>query len=191
MNAAMKAFVALATSFLITAGLGAGVSYPSGDQAWQSRLKEILPILGHRNWILIVDSAYPLETSAGVETLETNSDQIEVVHTVLSSLDQSIHVRPDIYMDAELPFVKEQDAPGVTAYRKGLKALLGDRPIQSLPHEEILKKVDEIGKTYHVLVLKTRMTVPYTSVFLQLDCKYWTSDAEEQLRQAMNRSAQR
>jgi D-ribose pyranose/furanose isomerase RbsD len=188
MNNLMKAFVAFATSFVMTAGLAAGVSCPKGDQAWQSSLEQILPLLGHRNWILIVDSAYPLQTSAGVETLETNSSPIEVIRTVISSLDRSINVRPSIYMDAELPFVKEQDSPGVTAYRKSLKALLGQRPIQSLPHEEILKKIDEIGKTYHVLVLKTTMTVPYTSIFLQLDCKYWSDAAEQRLRQAMNES---
>ena len=26
------------------------------------------------------------------------------------------------------------------------------------------------------------MTIPYTSVFLQLDCKYWSADAEQRLR---------
>jgi len=36
-----------------------------------------------------------------------------------------------------------------------------------------------------VLVLKTRMAIPYTSVFLQLDCQYWSADSEARLREAM------
>jgi hypothetical protein len=31
------------------------------------------------------------------------------------------------------------------------------------------------------------MTLPYTSVFLQLDCGYWSADAERRLREAMAR----
>ena len=50
---------------------------------WQTKVDEDLPYLGHRNWILIVDSAYPLQASPGVETIETNADQIEVVRYVL------------------------------------------------------------------------------------------------------------
>jgi hypothetical protein len=51
--------------------------------------------------------------------------------------------------------------------------------------------VDEVGKTFHIVVLKTTMTVPYTSVFLQLNCKYWSDDAEAQLRKAMSAGAKR
>jgi hypothetical protein len=122
---------------------------------------------------------------AGVETLETNTDQLEVIRQVLRAIDSSIHVRPIVYMDAELPFVPEKDAPGVTAYREAVKAALAGQKITSLPHEQIIAKVDEVGKTFHIVVLKTTMTVPYTSVFLQLNCKYWSDEAEAQMRKAM------
>ena len=36
-----------------------------------------------------------------------------------------------------------------------------------------------------MLVLKTNMTIPYTSVFIRLDCKYWTADQEKRLRSKM------
>jgi hypothetical protein len=35
-------------------------------------------------------------------------------------------------------------------------------------------------------VLKTDLTIPYTSVFIQLNCKYWSNDAEKRMRQKMN-----
>jgi hypothetical protein len=108
---------------------------------------------------------------------------------VLQEVDQSIHVRPIVFMDAELPFVTEDDAPGVEQYRREIRSVLGDRPVSSILHEAMLSKIDEAGKTFHVLVLKTRLAVPYTSVFFQLDCKYWSADAEARLRKAMKSQA--
>jgi hypothetical protein len=177
----------LAALLLMMTGVAAFAQQPAPD--WQTRVAQVMPLLGHRNWIMIVDSAYPLQSSAGVETLETNANQLEVLRKVLTAIDSSIQVRPIVYMDAELPYVPEKDAPGVTAYRAGLKSVLGGRTVTSLPHEQIIAKVDEVGKTFHILVLKTTMTVPYTSVFLQLNCKYWSDDAEAQLRKAMSAGA--
>src|SRR5580704_1438439 len=181
--------VILAAWLLAASGLAAVAQQPSAE--WQARLAQVLPLLGHRNWIMIVDSAYPLQSSTGVETIETNTDQMEVIRQVLSAIDKSIQVRPIVYMDAELPYVTEKDAPGVTAYRQGIKTVLAGQKITSLPHEQIIAKVDEVGKTVHIVVLKTTMTVPYTSVFLQLNCKYWSDDAEVKLRQAMSAGAKR
>jgi hypothetical protein len=152
---------------------------------WRARLREELPLLGHRNWIAVVDSAYPLQTSAGIETINTDADQLEVVKAVLDQLAQARHVRPVIFTDAELKAVPESDAEGVTAYRKALTNLLGKAEAQSLPHEEIISKLDEAGKTFHILVLKTTLTIPYTSVFIRLECGYWSADAEKRLREAI------
>ncbi|HTZ57762.1 MAG TPA: RbsD/FucU domain-containing protein [Acidobacteriaceae bacterium] len=181
MSAYKKVSAVLFALFVIS-GVGASAQEPS----WQARLAQVLPLMGHRNWIMIVDSAYPLQSSAGVETLETNTDQLEVIRKVLSAVDSSIHVRPVVYMDAELPFVPEKDAPGVTAYRQAIKTVLAGDRITSLPHEQIISKVDQVGKTFHIVVLKTTMTVPYSSVFLQLNCKYWSDDAEARLRKAIS-----
>jgi hypothetical protein len=152
---------------------------------WRVRVNQQLQLMGHRNWIAVVDSAYPLQTSPGVETVETNDDQLEVVKTVLSQIAKAKHVRPVIFTDAELKLVPESDAKGVTAYREALTGLLGKTEAQSLPHEEIISKLDEAGKTFHILVLKTNLTIPYTSVFIRLECGYWSADAEKRLREAM------
>jgi hypothetical protein len=154
---------------------------------WQSHLREELPLLGHRNWIAVVDSAYPLQTSAGIETLETNSDHLDVVNAVLNELNKSKHVRPVIFTDAELKAVPESDAAGVTAYREALSKLLGKTETQSLPHEQIISKLDEAGKTFHILVLKTNLTIPYTSVFIRLDCAYWSAEQEKRLREKLGK----
>jgi hypothetical protein len=152
---------------------------------WREKVAEAMPLLGHRNWILIVDSAYPLQAAPGIETIETDASQLEVVHHVLGVIDRSIHVRPVITMDAELPFVPEDDAPGVSKYRTEIKDALQNYPVDSLPHERVLANIEEASKHFNILVLKTNMAVPYTSVFIRLDCKYWSADAEKRLRAKM------
>ena len=152
---------------------------------WHERLDEAMPLLGHRNWILVVDSAYPLQISPGIETIETDAAQLDVVRAVLHAIDRSIQVRPVIFMDSELPFISDDDAPGVSVYRRNVAELLQDFPVEPLPHEKIISNIDDAGKTFHVLVLKTNMTIPYTSVFFRLDCKYWSADQESALRKKM------
>jgi hypothetical protein len=34
-------------------------------------------------------------------------------------------------------------------------------------------------------MVKTTLAVPYTSVFLELDCGYWASEAEAKMREKM------
>jgi len=169
------------TMILLSALLPAQAASPN----WNARLAGVMPLLGHRNWILIVDSAYPLQTAPGIETIETNATQLEVVRAVVATIQRSIQVRPVVFMDAELPFVSDHDAPGVSTYRSEVSQLLHDYPIEQLPHEKIIANIDEAGKTFHVLVLKTNMTIPYTSVFIRLDCKYWSADQEKRLRAKM------
>lgn len=176
----------LILALLLTAGIGQLAAQQTPASDWKASVARALPLLGHRNWILVVDSAYPLQTSPGVETIETNSDQLTVVKSVLDALHSAIHVRPLVYMDAELPFVPDQDAPGVSTYREQIARLLQGYEIQQQPHESILADIDGAGKLYHVLVLKTNMTIPYTSVFFRLDCKYWSADAEKRMRAKMS-----
>ncbi len=163
---------------------------PSSSSNWHAKLSQELPLLGHRNWIAIVDSAYPLQISPGIETIETDSDQLDAVRGVLHEISETRHLRPVIFTDAELKAVSEDDAPGITYYRDTLNHFLeefnaGSLELHSLPHEEIISRLDDAGKTFHVLVLKTTMTIPYTSVFVRLDCGYWTDDQEKRLRQKM------
>jgi hypothetical protein len=52
-------------------------------------------------------------------------------------------------------------------------------------HQTLIDQVNDLGKSFHVLILKTNMTIPYTSVFLQLDCKYWGAESDAKLRARM------
>jgi hypothetical protein len=94
-------------------------------------------------------------------------------------------VRPIIYTDKELQFVPDSDAPGITAFRQRLATVLNNQPVQTIPHEEIIHKLDEAARTFNVLIIKTTLTLPYTSIFLQLAAAYWSDEAEQKLRQSM------
>jgi hypothetical protein len=161
--------------------------FSAEEPEWRQKLEKELPLLGHRNWIVVADSAYPWQTAPGIETVYTDDDQLEVVKAVLKTLEKAKHVTPTIYTDAELSHIPEQDAKGISKYRDKLKKLLEEKQVQSLPHEQIIGKLDQTGKTFHVLLLKTKMTLPYTSVFLQLDCGYWNAESEQKLREAMKK----
>ena len=165
------------------------LSVPASAQAWQSHLKDQLALMGHRNWILIVDSAYPQQVGPGIETIETNADQLEVVRSVLGAIKGSIHVRPLVFMDAELAFVPEEKAPGVENYRRQIASLLRDYNSQPRPHQSLIDEVGKDSNQYRVLILKTQLAVPYTSVFIHLDCKYWSADDERDLRARMSSHA--
>jgi hypothetical protein len=155
--------------------------------SWRTVLERELPRLGHRNWIVIADSAYPAQSRAGIHTVVAETDQLLAVQTVLDLLAKTKHVRPTVYLDAELPHVPEKDAPGITGYRESLAKLLGDRPVRSLPHEQIIHKLDKAAEKFNVLIIKTNLTLPYTSVFLELGCGYWDDEAEKRLRQEIDK----
>jgi RbsD / FucU transport protein family len=159
------------------------------QKPWRDVLNQRLPYYGHRNWIVIADSAYPLQSAPGIETIVSNESQIETVRHVLAAVTRSPHVRPVVYTDMELKYVSEEDAVGIAAYRQLLSGifdkLLPDQKIVSIGHEDIINKLDAASKTFNVLIIKTNMVLPYTSVFLELRAGYWGDDAERRLRETI------
>jgi D-ribose pyranose/furanose isomerase RbsD len=156
---------------------------------WEEQLKDSLYLLGHRNWIVVADSAYPAQTSVGIKTVVTSADHLEVLAKTLSAIAESRHVRAKIYMDSELRHVLEEDAPGVTALQREIDSLLKDEEVTFVEHEDVIATLDESGRMYQVLILKSTLTIPYTSVFMMLDCRYWSDPAEKRLRNSMANEA--
>jgi hypothetical protein len=105
-----------------------------------------------------------------------------VLAAVVDAIAHVRHVRAIALVDAELPFVDEAHASGIGALREGVATALSGVETRALPHEDIIRALDEAGRTFHVLLLKTALALPYTSVFLQLDCGYWSAEAEADLR---------
>lgn len=152
---------------------------------WERELHTLLPLYGHRNWIVVADSAYPAQSKPGIETIAAGEGQLEVAGKVLDAIQASRHVRANVYLDKELNFVSPNDAPGVREYRQQLEILLANADVTNLPHEQIIAKLDEVSKVFRVLIIKTELAIPYTSIFFELDCGYWSPDAEQRMRRAI------
>jgi len=154
---------------------------------WKGTLKDRLLLYGHRNWLVIADSAYPAQSRQAIETIVVDEQQVTVLKKTLATLGSCKHVKPNIYIDKELNFIGDTDAPGISSYREKLGALLKGHKVRTLPHEEIISTLDRVGEKFRVLLIKTNMRIPYTSVFLELECGYWNADAEKRLRTSMRR----
>jgi hypothetical protein len=152
---------------------------------WKEILEDRLKLYGHRNWLVIADSAYPAQSRQGIETIVADEEQTTVLQHVLSVVGKCKHIRPNIYIDEELKFVREKEAPGVDSYRKMLADLFSRQQVRVLPHEKIIATLDRVGEKFRMLLIKTNMRIPYTSVFLEMECGYWNAEAEEQLRATM------
>lgn len=152
---------------------------------WECRLDALLPLFGHRNWIVVADSAYPAHSSAGIETLSSGADLLDVARKVLVAIAGCRHVRANVYCDRELEFIEEADAPGVSEYRTQLAGILTAAHANYLPHEQIMAKLDRSAELFRILIIKTELALPYTSIFFELDCGYWSAEAENRLRVAM------
>ena len=160
------------------------------SSTWEDVLKDRLQLFGHRNWLVIADSAYPAQSRQAVETIVADEEQTTALAKALAMLRECKHIKPTIYTDRELIFVSEQDAPGITSYRKQLGTLLKGYEVRDLPHEEIISRLDRVGEMFRVLLIKTKMRIPYTSVFFDLECGYWNAQAEDRLRAAMGSANQ-
>lgn len=155
------------------------------SQAWQDIAAKCLETFGHRNWIVIADAAYPDQAQPGITTVATGQGLFETVYWVLQQLYSASHVRPIVTLDQELRYIAQGLHPGASKIKAKLDVLVTGLPVREVPHDQIIDELDEAGKQFRVLVLKTTCTVPYTTIFLNLQCGYWSADQEAQLRQAM------
>ena len=152
---------------------------------WQGQFDEILDSYGHRNWILITDKAFPKQSSQGMKYINTYCDLPNVLEYVIEELSDSLHVKPVIYTDKELAYITEEQAEGVDELRNDMSIILKDYDVETLLHDDVFKKLDESSSLFETLVLKTNCTVPYSSVFIFLDCAYWTDENEKALREVV------
>jgi hypothetical protein len=181
-------FIVVLTLLLIltSCGLNSPNAPPAQELPWQQVLEKDLHLLGHRNWILVVDKAFPEQSSAGMKYLYVEEDLLPTLAYVLEQIESSTHVKPIIYRDKELSFISEQQVAGIDSFREKSESLLEGREVNTLLHDDVFRLLDESSSLFKVLVIKTKCTIPYTSVFLQLDCAYWNSEDEMKLRDRMS-----
>lgn len=151
---------------------------------WKTEFKKVLPLLGHRNWILVVDKAFPLQSAAGMTYINSSEPIENVLDYVLNSIDNESHIKPVIYTDKELGQLS-QFGGAEAAMVQTISSALQGREVHSFLHDEVFAKLDTASKLFNVVVIKTEATVAYSSVFVELDCGYWTAEKEQQLRASL------
>jgi len=170
--------------------LSACTRTPQGDRNegtanWKTEFKKKLPLLGHRNWILVVDKAFPLQQSAGMEYIYAPEGMEAVLREVISGIKSSDHVSPIIYRDSELNYVKPLVGAKADQLIKATQAILKGTAVNTMLHDSVFKQLDREAGLFKVLVIKTNETVPYSSTFIRLDCGYWNAAKEAELRRQM------
>jgi len=158
---------------------------PKEKTDWQTDFQQKLPLLGHRNWILVVDKAFPLQSAAGMTVINTGESLPLVLQEVMGSISKSTHVKPIVFTDLELKDITGDLSPGADSLKKNIDFSLKGFERNTILHQEVFAKLDSASKMFQVLVLKTESTIPYSSIFIQLDCAYWDGVREMKLRKKM------
>ncbi|WP_215222755.1 RbsD/FucU domain-containing protein [Echinicola shivajiensis] len=184
-----KLFIAFASAILMDASACTpNTKQPNEviiEHDLKTQLHSLMPQLGHRNWVLVVDSAYPFQNSDGLTMVNSELSHEATIEEVVKAIKSSVHVSANVYLDKELDYIEETDIPGISDYKSNLNTKLGDWKTKKVLHEQLISKIDSVSKPFKILVVKTDFTMPYTSVFFELDCKYWGADQEEALRNRM------
>ncbi len=158
---------------------------------WKALVQKRLPLYGHRNWIVVTDSAFPAFAAPSIETIVVDESLPSVLAYVAKAISSSSHVRATVFLDQELQFIYEPDYPGVSELREQIAATFSRDQVSSIPHAEAMSRIDEAGKTFRVLLIKTKEAIPYTSVFLRLDCGYLTDEMDRKIKAAMSAAGKR
>lgn len=159
----------------------------SGPGGWKNALELQTAQLGYRNWIVIAEASFPAHSRVGTRQVNSYQPIPVVLEEVLMRLEQTEHVRPNIYLPRELREVENDFAPGMDYYRDELKtALHGYEPIQ-LDQDSLLTLIQDARRNFDVLVIRTTTALPYSSVFLELQPGYWDGESETRLREQMQR----
>ncbi len=123
----MRTFATLLIALVLITGCNPPVreSLSKNEPAWQEEFNKMLPFLGHRNWVLVVDKAFPLQNSPGITMINTGEKLIPVLQFVISRINESTHVQPVFYNDAELKYLVPEQVPALESIRNSIGQVLG------------------------------------------------------------------
>ncbi len=173
---------------IVTAFLSFGCAFPTvGKSGWQLEVDKQAGQLGYRNWIVIAEASFPAHSRPGVRQVTAPVDVPEAVDYVLNALEQTEHVRPQVYLTRELRSVENDFAPGIDDMRKRLKEALHGHETTELDQSSLLTLLEDANRSFDVLVIRTPTALPYSSVFLELQPGYWDVDSETRLREKIDR----
>lgn len=181
----MKAVLPLLLSTFLLGGCGSSHRAETPPPPWGEVVSREVNALGIQNWVIVAESSFPVVSRRGVRTLVIDAEVPAVVDYVVKELEKSETVVPSFSTARELPFVKNDNAPGIDEFRKLLKASLQGHQVREMEHRSLTLLAHSDSAKYAVLVLKTKSALPYSSVFIELDSGYWDRASEAKLRRDM------
>jgi len=158
----------------------------SGDK-WETKLAKEIPFLGHRNWILVVDKACPEMNSSGILMIDTQEGLLPVLQQTLNQIQLTTHIKPILFTDVELNYITEKQVPEIEKYKTDLFKIIPKSQTKTLLHDSLFTYMSKTSELFKVIILKTDQLIPYSSVFINLDCKYWNKENERQLRDSIKK----
>ena len=164
-----------------------GCANLADDSSWEAAVRRQSAQLGYRNWIVIAEASFPAHNRPGVRQVNAPLDVPDALDYVLKTLEQSEHVRPQIYVSRELRSVENDFAPGIDELRKKLQNSLHGHETTELDQQSLLSLLEDASRSFDVLVIRTPTALPYSSVFLELQPGYWDVDSETRLREKIER----
>ena len=168
--------------FPLMALLWQGCATMDGSTQWKSAVQRHTTELGFRNWIVIAEASFPAYSRTGVHQVTANAEIPEALAFVLQSIDQTQHVKPNVYLTRELRSMNNDVAPGIDEMRSKTKEALTGMEVISLDQESLMSLLADANRSFDVLIVRTTSALPYSSVFIELQPGYWDSESEQQLR---------
>ena len=130
-----------------------------------------LPLARPGNWIVVAGPDSPFADLSNTERLALGEDHLESITTIAEAVLGTDHLRGVVYLAAELEFLTQADAPGISELRSELHSRLADFPLEDvhqIPREEILALVEEAAVVRRVAVIETNGP-PHAAVVFALD----------------------
>ncbi|MEI6605923.1 MAG: hypothetical protein WCP35_11475 [Verrucomicrobiota bacterium] len=170
---------------LAVSSLGCGLVHIGNT--WKVAVANQVDRLGYSNWIVIAEASLPAQNRPGIRQVTTNVESPEVLDYVLNTLEQTQRVRPQIYLTREQRALDNDYTPGINEHRRHLTTALRSHETTELEQQSLLTLLEDASHNFDVLVIRTPTTLPYTSVFIELQPGYWDAESEMRLRERISR----
>lgn len=167
--------------------LSLGCANTQHSQGWQGAVDRQAGQLGYRNWIVIAEASFPAHNRPGLRQVNADVGVPQALDYVLTTLEQTENVRPNVYVSRELRSVENDFAPGIDVLRKSIKESLHGHETTELDQQSLLTLMEDANRSFDVLVIRTSTALPYSSVFIELQPGYWDVDSETRLRDKIQR----
>lgn len=167
--------------------LSFGCGVWSHEGVWKTAVANQAAQLGYCNWIVVAEASFPAQNRRGIRQVTANVEIPVALDYVLATLEQTQHVRPQIYVTRELRSIENDFAPGIDQHRKRLVSSLHGHETTELDQQSLLTLLEDANRSFDVLVVRTTSALPYTSVFMELQPGYWDAESEARLRERITR----